>query len=309
MRRRGRDIATVSFHFLQREREVRGDQEVDPFTPAEFDRLCSNIQNQPWPDLDDEETRERVRFGTLVPFRNFERVSPRIARGTFQTSYSGHAFHNSEKGKIAAQSLNQREFQYLLYLSDRGQIFVGAQYLGNYGGYDALRWGLLRHMPSRAGVRSYSFRREVYDPRLVKAKEIRINIASATGRDDEDNVLTKKRMIVLQREGAGDEGFEDAARENFFPIMSSDAPDKKDRLIELLSDNNLMSADDEDVKNCVILAEIDGREKRLHVIGDSNFATRFPLQVPYNIDGHPEYDPTAEAIINTLRREIIASMA
>lgn len=248
-----------------------------------------------------------MRVGTLVPFRNFERVNGRIARGTFQTSYSGHSFHNTEKGKISADSLNQREFQYLLYLSDDGKIFVGAQYLGNYGGYETLRWGLLRHFRSRVGVRSYSFRKEIYEPSLVKPKEIRINIA-AKGRDYEDNALTKKRMVVLQRERGEDNAFEDAARDTFLPIMASDGDTKKFQLAQLLTNNNLMSADDEEVMNCVMLADIDGREKRFHVMGDSHFATRFPLQVPYNSDGHPVYGPTASAIISTLQREIIDFM-
>lgn len=306
MPKRQKDLATVSFHYLQREIEKQGQSETQSFTSDEFDFLCEHIKDQPWPDPDDPETKEQLRIGTLVPFRNFERVNSRIARGTFQNSYSGHAFHNTEKGKISADSLNQREFQYLLYFSDDGKIFIGVQYLGNYGGYETLRFGLMRHFLRREGVRSYSFRKDVYEASTVRAKEIRINIASS-GRDDEDNALTKRRMVVLQRSKRKDEAFEDAARDTFLQIMSSDAEDKKDQLVQLLSANNLMSAADEEVQNCILLAEVDGREKRFHVIGDSHFATRFPLSVPYNIDGHPEYVPTAEAILKALEREIIDS--
>lgn len=288
MPRPRRDLASVSFHFIQRERGIGDNAQVRPITLEEFTALCENIESQPWPDADDIETKERLKSGTLIPLRNFSQLNERTAIGTFQTSYTGHAFHNTEKGKISADSLNQREFLYILYLSEDGRVFVGAQYLGNYGGYEALRWGITRHLRSREGIRSYSFRRETYDPRLIKPKAIKVNISPRV-RDDEDNVLTKRRVIVLERDGVGDEAFEDAARDQFLPIMNSDDPQKKETLIRLLSDNDLMSAADEDVSNCVMLAEVDGAEKRLHVIGDGMFATRFHLNVPYNIDGHPEF--------------------
>lgn len=303
-----RDFASVSFHFLQREDGAGEDVRIDPISFEEFRALCDGVEQQPWPNPDDAETKERLRNGLLIPFRNFERLSQRLVVGTFQTSYSGHAFHNTEKGKISADSLNQREFLYMLYLSDTGKVFIGAQYLGNYGGYEALRWGLTRHLASRAGIRSYSFRREIYDPKIIKPKAIRVNIAPKV-RDDEDNVLTKRRMIVLERDGISDEAFEDAARDQFLPIMASDDPDKKDVLARLLSDNELMSADDEDIRNCVMLADIDGKEKRLQVIGDSHFATRFSLAVNYNDDGHPEYRQTVQAMRDTLERVIIDPLA
>lgn len=308
MVRRRKDLATVSFHFLQREKGDAEPRSVVPFTLLEFQQLCSNVENQPWPDISDIETKNRVGAGALVPFRNFKRESDRLVFGTFQTAYTGVAYHNSDKGKIPADSLNQREFLYMLYLSENGQIFVGAQYLGNYGGYETLRWGLFRHLPSRAGARSYSFRKEVYDAKLVKPKEIRVNIA-AIGRDDEDNVLTRRRMVVLQRNGVLDGAFEDAARDQFLPIMASDSDDKKDRLVQIMSDNHLMSADDEDIENCIMLANIDGREKRLHVFGENHFATRFPLSVPYNSDGHPEFDPTVAAMRRALENNIISPLS
>ncbi|MDO6416601.1 hypothetical protein Q4F19_19615 [Sphingomonas sp. BIUV-7] len=307
MARRSKDLASVSFHFLQRETEDRNGS-IIPYTTDEFDFLCSGIENQPWPDFDDEAQKERLRIGTLVPLRNFERVNSRIASGTFQTSYSGHAYHNTEKGKISAQSLNQREFLYVLYLSDDGKIFVGAQYLGNYGGYETLKWGLTRHLHSRAGLRSYSFRRDIHEAHTIRPKEIRINIM-ASGRLDQDNVLTKKRVVVLQRSGGKDEAFEEAAREVFLPFVSSDDPGKIAALGQMLSANHLMSADDEDVQNCVLIADVDGREKRFHVIGDSQFATKLHLSVPYNIDGHPEYSVTAQAMVSMLHSQIIDAVA
>lgn len=309
MPRRRRDFASVSFHFLQREEGSGGDNpRVQAISEDEFNALCDGVQNQPWPDTEDEATKEQLRNGLLVPFRGFERINERIAIGTFQTSYSGHAFHNTEKGKISATSLNQREFLYLLYLSEQGKVFIAAQYLGNYGGYESLRWGLTRHLRTRSGIKSYSFRRETYDPAIIRTKSIRVNISQKV-RDDQDNVLTKKRVIVLERDGIHDEAFEDAARDQFIPIMNSDDPQKNEALAQLLGHNNLMSAADEDVVNCVMIVDIDGKEKRLQVLGDNHFATRFSLNVPYNEDGHPEFAPTVRAMQAALMQQIIEPLA
>lgn len=303
-RNRRRDLASVSFHYLQKERRENGQYVLEEFSRQDFDQLADRISRQPWPDLNEDGVLERVRSGALVPFRNFEQVNGRTFRGTYLNAYSGHAFQNSEKGKISAASVNQREFHYLAYLSDEGQI-LASQYLGTYGGYGALNWGIRRQLGIDKGIFSYSFRRETYDPQHIRPKEVHINIASR-GRDDEENALTRRRVVVLKRLNSKDEDFEDAAREGFVPIMQADdLAGKKNDLVRLLTDNGLISAADEDVEDCVMVADIDGKQRTLQVIGDSHFATRFPLNVPYNADGHPEPEPTKDAMLATLRRQII----
>jgi hypothetical protein len=307
MARKKHDRASVSFHYLQRETAHQPENIIHPFSQDEFDKLCANIEGQPWPDVKDEKTLRRLRAGTLVPFKDFHRDNDRLALGLFSNAYTGHAFENSDWGKIEADSVNQRLFHYVLYLDEDGKIFVGTQYLGTYGGYDALRYGLVKHLPVREGVRSYSFRRELYNPKDVRTKEIRISIA-AKSRDDEDNVLRRKRVLVLQRENRKDLEFERVARDSFLPIMASDAKFKRDEVVDILAKNALMVADDEEIKDCSLLADIDGREQILRVLGDSQFATKFSLGVPYNADGHPESGPTRRAMIETLKKQIIANL-
>jgi hypothetical protein len=309
VRRKKHDQATVSFHFLQREKRKKGKNVVtDPFTPTEFNQLCTSVEAQPWPDTSDREILSKLRDGSLVPFRDFHRVDDRLAHGRFSNAYTGHAFENSDHGKIAAESVNQRLFHYILYHSDDGRIFVGAQYLGHYGGYERLRYGLVKHLPASKGTRSYSFRRELNDKTSLTAKEVILSVTSK-GRDDEDNRLTKKRVLVLKRDGKDDHEFSEAAREDLLPIMSEDLASKKDILRDYLVGKNLISADDDDLKDCVVVVDIDGKEERLHVIGESSFATKYPLSVPYNIDGHPQPEPTLTAMLKLLDREIIENLA
>lgn len=223
-----------------------------PFTLDEFSTLKERVENQPEPDLDHEATFNQVRNGILVPFKNVQPIDSRTFTGQFRVPYSGHSFVNSEKGKIAAESLNQRDFHFVAYLSDDGKIFIGAQYLGPYGGYETLRWGLARHLPSREGVRSFSFRRDLFDPSEVNAKEVRINVSQKSTDLHHDNSLTSKTVIVLKRESRKDLNFAEAVRRDVIPIFSADAVDRREKLAKVLSDTGLISVDDADIDGGVI---------------------------------------------------------
>jgi len=58
----------------------------------------------------------------------------------------------------------------------------------------------------------------------------------------------------------------------------------------------------------LFIADVGGYEKRFNFIGDSSFATRFSLDVPYNVDGHPEPRDTIKKILERLDKEIIATI-
>jgi hypothetical protein len=206
--------------------------------------------------------------------------------------------------------VNQRDFNFLLYLSDDGRIFIGAQYLGYYGGYETLRYGLVRHMPEKAGVRSYSFRRDLYDPSELRAKEVQINFMKPSTSFDKDNALTRRTTIVLKREGGTDTQFEEAVRKDLVPILTSDsdAEHRKSEIARVLADSGLMSVADDQIQNAVVIADVNGHEKRFHLVGDSAFATRFPLDVTYNKDGHPERVVTIEKMLERLDAEVIEQL-
>ena len=193
------------------------------------------------------------------------------------------------------------------YLSDDGRIFIGAQYLGPYGGYETLRWGLARYLPTREGVKSFSYRRDLFDPGEVNAKEVRINVSQKSTDLHHDNSLTSKTVIVLKRESRKDVNFAEAVRRDVMPIFSADAENRKEQLAKVLSDTGLISVDDADIDGGVIIADVGGYEKRFNFIGDSSFATRFSLDVPYNADGHPKSAETIKKILERLDQEIISA--
>ncbi len=77
-------------------------------------------------------------------------------------------------------------------------------------------------------------------------------------------------------------------------------------MASLLKENDLIEVNDEDVQDCKVIALLNGKLKTIHMLDDSNFATRYPLDVQLNSDGHPEYAPLKEKAIALLKREIVA---
>jgi hypothetical protein len=303
-----KESVSTSFHYLLRENNKGAEPPFLPFTQADFDELLASIENQPEPDLDDPLTFDQVRFGTLIPFREFMRKDERCAFAKFKAPYSGHSFDNSEKGKIAADSVNQRTFNFLLYLSDNGRIYVGAQYLGNYGGWLPLSLALKRMLGEPSKIASSSFRNELIYLDGAAPKEIQVTIHRQPEKLAADPSLAPRTMVSLQREEKGDE-FEEDARANFLPLLGQGRAKITERLVEDLKKNGLMEISDEEIESCVLIADVNGREKRFYFLDQINVATRFPIDVALDDDGHPLTDPVRERMYALLAEQIIAKLA
>ena len=130
-RRRKKEEVSVSFHYLFREMENRaGEVDQKGFSQSEFDNLVQNLLDFPQVDLSEEDVIDRLIFKRFVPIEKVTKINSRTAFGVFRSAYSGHAYDNSEKGKISADSVSLRPFHFLIYLSDTGRIYLAAQYLG-----------------------------------------------------------------------------------------------------------------------------------------------------------------------------------
>lgn len=299
------DLVTASFHFAQREVKKEGHEtEIVAFTQAEFDSLCDKILNQPAPDLTDLEQFNAIKFGRIVPFKDTKRVDQRCLFGVYENSYWGHSYRNSDKGDISADSINQRKFHFLLYLSDSGRIYIASQYLGHFGGYTSLSKTIKSYLDKHSEIEFHSFRQDEIDLRDAVAKEVKVSISSKNKKISSDNFFSSGSMVAVRKRSA-DDGFEEEVRKSLFSLRKSPIEKKKQALAEMMR-KSLIDVSDADIENCTIVASIDGRDHVIYLLGSYDFASRFLLNVAINFDGHPKYEETFKAMYGILEHQIIA---
>lgn len=307
MAKRKKEKVSVSFHHMMRRDDDPKSENLLPITQAEFEQLLDNIEHQAPVDMTDEDTKRRVRSGSLVPFFQFERRTSQLAFAKFEAAYSGHSFKNSDFGKIERDSINQREFNCLLYLSKGGRLFVGAQYLGAYGSYFDLRYAISRYLPNSSDVVDFVYRDDTFTLADVRPKEIQIDVTNASHKLHEDNVLGKRSAIVLKRTKKGDE-WEKAAKKQIFPLFQSKAEDRAEKLAKTLNDLGLFSVEEGEILNGKMVLEVGKGQQTVYLFEPLNFATKFPLDVPLNKDGHPKVKPVRNAMEEVLKNQILKKL-
>lgn len=302
-KKRKEDVS-VSFHYFARKSKSKNSEELEPISQGDFDTLCFAIENQPYVDMSDPKIRDQVRFASLIPFHKFYRKSERCVFGTFEAPYSGHSFQNSEKGKIPARSINQREFHYCLYLSAAGRLYVGSQYLGNYGSYLDLKFALKKLIPDGNRILDFAIRDDSFSLDDVVPKEIQVDVSNASDEIHKDNVLGRKSAIVLKRQKKGDE-FEVAARDRIIPLFKSKAKDRAKKLANTLNDLGLFSVEEGEITDGKMIVEKGRGQQTIYLFEPVNFATKYNLDVGLNSDGHPVVEPIRKAMFEILRNKIL----
>jgi len=299
------DIVTASFHFLQREIKKDGqDKTTEAIEQSEFDALCDKIMHQPSPDLKDPPQFDAVKFGRVVPFSSVKKISDRCVFGVYENAYWGHSYKNSEKGIISADSINQRHFHFLLYLSDSGRIYVASQYLGGFGGYTSLSNTIRRYMGNPAQIEFHSFRQDAIDLSNAIAKEVKVSMSSKGNKISSKNFFSSGSMVAVRKRNA-DDGFEAEVRKSLFPLLKSTVDRRKESIAKMLR-SSLIDVKDEDIENCTILATVNGRDRVIYVLGGYDFASRFFLNVRVTRDGHPDYNETQKAMFDILKDQILS---
>lgn len=303
-----RETVSVSFHFLTKYLDDGDSGKSEKFTKSDFDRLILFLQAKPKPNLNDQQTADKIRFRNDVPIESVIRQDSRTAFGLFKASYWGHAYDNSAKGRIPAQSISLRPFYFLLYLGEDGRIYVGSQYLGHFGGYTGLRNTLVAGFDFDGKVHSSSFRAtNVYNEETI-VKEIKVTYSSKPNSIAGRNALSETGMISLRRK-RGDTAFDEESRKKILPLIGLKPSKVRQELANILNKSEVISADDQDIEDCVILAQMDGRTKKIYLINEGNFASRFPLTVPIDQNGHPVAAETKKAMIKVLRDEILSNIS
>jgi len=304
-----KETVSASFHYLVR---MVGSGDKDPvpvaFTAANFDALYGAIQAKAPFDPSDEEAADRIRYRSDAPMENVIRVDERTIFGTYKGSYWGHAYDNTMRGRIPAESISLRPFHFLLYLSKSGRIYIASQYLGQFGGYSALQRTLCDLMPGPGFIMPHAVRLDGVSYKNAQAKEVKVTFAEKPASLAAPNKLTSAGMIAF-RKMSKEDGFEAEISRRLFPFLGRPKGEMRKAIAGMLNESSLMEVKESDIIDCTVLAKVNGGTKTIYMLEGGNFATKFHMDVKVDDDGHPEYDETKNAMLSVLREEIISRSA
>lgn len=300
-----KEEVSVSFHRLARNKVVDNEKVVVPFTTPEFTGIYSALIAAQAIDIEKDDISRLVRYRLKAPILHVEQFEGRFISGIYKAAYWGHSYDNSKLGKVPADSINLRPFFFMLYLAESGCIYLASQYLGNYGGYTAIKNSVLAALPEGHEVFATSIQHSGGLIANAAAKEVKINYSRKGGSITKPNVFGQTGAIVFKKQ-AKDDGFEGQVAQQIFAYAQKPAKEIKKALAELLRSNELIEINDEDVEDCKVIAVVNGKTKTIHMLDESSFATRYPVSVELDQDGHPKYEPLKLRVRGLMKTAIIA---
>lgn len=304
MAKRKREEATVSFHYLIREKRAEGvTPAILPFTDEQFASFCERLVAQPDIDLNDDDTCKYLKTTNNAPVEKYEQVNERTLFGRFRSLYSGHAYDNTDVGEIPDSSVSLRPFFFLAYLSESGRIYVGSQYLGQFGGYSALYRTLRDFLPDSAV--SHSFRHDATSYKGAKPKEVRVNFSRKPAEITDTPKFGQRGAISFKRTSSKDEEFNTTVLTKILGKLGQPDSVLKMAIADMLSGNDLLDIRDDDIEDCRVVATVNGKNHTINVIEAGHFATRFQLEIEDYIKGHPDREKSKTAMIKLLEKQII----
>jgi hypothetical protein len=305
-RKQKNEAVTVSFHYLVRQTHgPDGNPQVRPFSPAEFGSLCDRLAKLPPMDLSSDKVRDSLKFRNTALIEHVEQIDDRTMFGVYHAGYWGHAYNNSDKGKIPAESVSLRPFHFLIYLGESGRIYLASQYIGNFGGYGAIEKTVRSFLPDDNGVTAYTFRLESASYKGLTATEVRVQVSAQPESVASQNQFGSRAAITFKKDRK-DDLFSVTVSERLLPFLGGEEAVIKHAVAELLNDNELLDIADANIEDCTIVGYVGRKRKTVRMIESGSFATRFEINVPINDDGHPEYEPTRSEMLKVLRNQIIA---
>lgn len=307
MAQKKREEASVSFHYLVRERRSDGkDPEIVPFTEDGFKTFCAHLIAQPDVDLTDDETCQRIKIAVNAPVEKCEMVDDRTLFGRFRALYTGHAYENTDVGEIPDSSVSLRPFFFLAYLSESGRIYIGSQYLGTFGGYGKLERTLRLFLPSRDRIASISFRHDATSYSGAKPKEVRVNFSRKPTDITGSQKFGQRGAMAFKRTSSKDEEFNTTVSTKLLAKLGQPNAVLKKAIADMLAGNELLALRDDDIEDCTIIASVNGQNRTINVIEAGHFATRFSLDIAEYIKGHPDRAKTKAAMMKLLKEQIIS---
>lgn len=300
------EAVTVSIHYLMRVRyRDDGSPVVIPFREAAVEQLYAAIKAKPPFDYSDQEAADRLRLREEAPIDHIEKIDDRTLFGTFKAGYWGHAYDNTAKGRIPADSISLRPFHFLVYLSDNGRIYIASQYLGLFGGYQVLRKTISLLLGEPKSIESYSYKIGAGAYKNAIAKEIRVSFSSKSPSISSNNVIGDAGMIVFRKRSKHD-GFEEEISKKLIPAIGKSQTDVRKAVASLANQSELLALKDTDIEDCTVIASVNGKRKVIYLLESGSHASRFPLDVKVDKDGHPIAAQTKAAMLAVLEDEIIS---
>jgi hypothetical protein len=302
-----REEATCSFHYLIREKRENGKKpEIVSFTKDDFAMFCASLIEQPDIDINDDETCRRIKLSVNAPVEKCEMIDDRTLFGRFRGRYTGHAYENTDVGEIPDSSVSLRPFYFLAYLSESGRIYVGSQYLGQFGGYGKLERTLRLFLPGKERIISHTFRHNSTSYIGAKPKEVRVNFSRQPKEITGVAKFGQRGAMTLKPNSNKDEQFTTTVLTNLLAKLGQPNAALKKAVADMLAGNDMLSMRDEDIEDCIVVATVDGKKTTINVIEAGHFATRFPLNISTYIKGHPDKEKAQAAMLNLLKNQIIA---
>lgn len=305
---RARDRVTVAFHYFDIKipsDEEGGDPSYEGFDKYQIEILRDRLLDIQSLDLNKEEILSMLRSKKAVPIEDVEQIDERTFFGRYKGAYWGHGYDNTAAGYIPPDSVSLRPFYFLLYFSTDGKIYLGCQYLGQFGSYTGLKNTLIKLFSGNYEIAAHSFRSEAADLENVLPKEVRVTVASSPENANQDNINKTQRITMLSRVPRGSSLQTDLKKTLISNFKKPEILKKK--VSDILRRDEIIAFDDDDIVDCVIVAEINGRPFTMHFMEEGSRATQFELKkVTYEADGHPNRERVKEGAISLLEQRVLS---
>ncbi len=112
-------------------------------------------------------------------------------------------------------------------------------------------------------------------------------------------------MISLTR-SSKDDPLVDRVRSSVIPFFGRGQREIKKAVAGLMNQSDAIAIDDEDVIDCTVLADMNGKSTTIYMFDNGLRATRFKLEVDVDADGHPANAETCNEIIIALNDHVIS---
>jgi hypothetical protein len=112
-------------------------------------------------------------------------------------------------------------------------------------------------------------------------------------------------MIVFKK-GRKDEEFSPIISDRLLSRFGQGEASLRKAVADLMNESELLDVNDDDIEDCTVIANLNGKRHTIHMFENGSFATKFPIAVPMNSDGHPLAEPTKSSMLKLLKDEIIS---
>lgn len=301
---------SASFHYLKKWREDQSNKNqnvAEAFTDEEFARVIDAVSAPRSLDIKKSDVVEKLKIGTEIPFGNYLDCGKGVHFGSFEGAYFGQRYRNNLKGEIPADSVNLREFNYILTKMRSGIILVGVTYHGLYGDYTGL-WNFLRrilkgnHKISSIAIKSVSDELGSGEP-----TEIKLSWRKNSDRPEHRPLFGNAGVIAIRKTDVG-KGFGEHVR-RIANSVSRDRSKQKKILADIVNEGSIIEVDESEIQECSAIVRQNGKNKTIYLIGQNDFATRFILDVPIKKDGMPDKRAVKDAMIHLISDKIVPLLA